>query len=268
MNPSLLLVTVALGLLYLAPAVGAADLKAELDCAGDNRRLDTHFGRYGYLPRKSVFTEPPGVRFQLPASKGVDQTGLYSYFALGGDFEITASYELIWLPAAKAGYGVSCGIAVDTGGPGGSVSLARGYVSEKGSGYVVSRGQPAGKGIKYETQHYPAQGKAGRLALRREKSELICLIANSWNGDLEELCRVPFTAATVRKVRLFADPGGSSAAMDVRLGHVKLRAEEITGGLPERDTRRGSTWWLVVILLLLGLLGFFWWRRRRAQTEA
>ena len=39
------------------------------------------------------------MRVRLPAAKGTAQTGVYSYFALAGDLEVTADYALVSLPA-------------------------------------------------------------------------------------------------------------------------------------------------------------------------
>src|SRR5262245_36903256 len=95
-----------------------------VDCAADVRLFDSHFARYGYQPTRTIAKEPKGVRIRLPArAVNVVQTGLYSYFSLAGDFEVTADYELIDLPPPQGGYGVSCGIGVDTLGPGGMVAL-------------------------------------------------------------------------------------------------------------------------------------------------
>src|SRR5205823_1978680 len=138
----------------------------------DPRLLDSHFARYGKIAGRAVVREPKGVRIWLPtATAGLDQTGLYSYFAVAGDFEFSAAYEVVELPPPQGGYGASVGIAVDTQGPGGSVSLARGQAVKKEPGYIVSRGKLGEGGLKYETTFYPSTAKAGRVAVRRQKGE-------------------------------------------------------------------------------------------------
>src|SRR5580700_3023856 len=117
----------ALAVLALLPALGAAEPQ-ELDTTVSPKAYDTHFARYGYSPGKAIVREPRGFRFQLPArEKGVGQTGVYSYFALAGDFEVSATFELIDAMPPLSGYGVTCGIAVDTEGPDGGVVLSRGF---------------------------------------------------------------------------------------------------------------------------------------------
>ena len=88
------------------------------------RLLLSHFGLYP-SSTKSIKIDAQALRFFLSSSaKKPEQIGLYSFFAMAGDFEVTAHYE--WTPVAvpKDGYGVSCGIAIDTDTK--TVALARG----------------------------------------------------------------------------------------------------------------------------------------------
>src|SRR5438105_1882802 len=80
-----------------AATAAAADLKDELDCGANPKLYDTHFPRYGYLPLKSIQREKQNMRFSLrpTGSKAVEQTGVYAYFAVAGDFEVSATYEVI-----------------------------------------------------------------------------------------------------------------------------------------------------------------------------
>ncbi len=265
---SWMLAPLALIALATSSASSAEAPQVELNCVSDRRLLVTHFARYGYWPARTIILETQGVRFWLPSGvKGVGQTGLYSYFALAGDFEVSASYELISLPPPRSGYGVTVGLSVDTDGADGSVSLARGYLLTEGSGYVVSWSKPSDDGMHYDGRHYPTQMNRGRLVLRREKKELICLVEDEPHGERHELYRVPFTDRTVRKVRIFADPGGSPTKLEARLANLTFRAEEIAGGIPQRE-QNTSGWWL---LLVFGTgvsiaLSFWFWRIRRSKA--
>jgi hypothetical protein len=249
LKPSLaccLLSAMAAGLLAV-PAVFADNVKTELDCAANSRILHTHFGPYGYYPKTCVMRQSKGVRFWLPADEGVEQTGLYSYAALAGDFEVSALYDWDNVPAPQKGYGASCGIAVEALGSGATLSLARGHLIGKGQGqgYVVTRGEPGEKGVRYELAHFsPTRAKSGRLLLRREKTELVCLAADDIRSEPRELCRIPFTDATVRPVRLFADTGGSPTGLDARLSMILLRGDEVATGLVKHDQGGGMGWWL------------------------
>jgi hypothetical protein len=258
-----------LSIALVLPAARAGEMKAELDCATNVKRFDTYFGRYGYWPTRTILREPIGVHFRLPPGvKNVGQTGLYSYFALAGDFEVEATFQVLTFTPPKEGYGVSVGIGVDTDGPGGSLALTRSHRPKEAEGYVISRGIRGDGGMKYETTHTPSKAKAGRLVIRREKSDLICLVADDPRETPHEIGKVPFTDATVRKVRLFADSGGSPTTVDARISGFKARAEEITGAVPERDKPRPWGWYVTGFLAVCAAVGgFVWWRRRRAEED-
>ncbi|HEY1380014.1 MAG TPA: hypothetical protein VGF55_24640, partial [Gemmataceae bacterium] len=154
------------------------------------------------------------------------------------------AYQVIDMAPPTSGYGKSCGIAVETPGPADLISVARGVQVGNGPGYVVTRGHRADGPIGYESTHYPSKAKAGRLVLRREKADMVCLAADGPQGELRELVRLPFTPATVSKVRLFADPGESHGSVDARFTEVQVRAVEIAGGAARYEPPRPwSRWW-------------------------
>jgi len=101
--------------------------------------------------------------------------------------------------------------------------------------------------------------------MRREKDELVCL-ATDTKEELQELARVPFTNKTVRQVRLYGDAGGSPTELDVWLGKFRIKAEEITGGFPERDRPGEFPWWIVPTALL-AVAGGGWWLARRQRAR-
>ncbi len=233
----------------------AGEMKAVLDCGVNLKLLKSHFGRYP-SDNKAIQVEPQGLRCYLSTStKKPEQTGLYSFFAVAGDFEISATYE--WTPVLvpKDGYGVSCGIGIDTDTR--TVHLARGNFPGNGSGYVVTRTEMvAGKKVYKNDEPIKTQAKTGRLVLRRERTELICLTADG-AADLTEQCRIPFTAETVRKVRFFADPGNAPTNLDARLTKIHLRAEEITTNIPLSEAS-GWGWWLTGAALVLVAAAAAW----------
>jgi hypothetical protein len=248
-------------LLLAPPPVSAADLTTAVDCVADARQLDSLFARYPSPTTQRILREGTGVRFVLPAvTQTIPQTGLYSYFSVAGDFEIGANYELLSMSKPIGGYGVSCGLAIDAEGTG-MVSIARGESVGKSSGYVVTRGKLEDGETKYDSTFYPSTAKAGRLVLRREKADVICLAADTPKGEPQELVRLPFTAGTVHKVRIYADLGGSHTSMDVRMNDLQIRAVEIAGGQPKYEPPRPWSWWWWaglggVGVLAVGLVGF------------
>ena len=235
----------------------AQELKSDLDCAANPQLLDNHFGRYGFADKTTIVRDGDAIRFRLPAlEKPVPQTGLYSLFALAGEFELSATYEWIDVPPPETGYGVSCGIAVETlkQAPGGGyVSVARAHLPRKGSYYTVTRGTPNESGMKYDPgpdSPYPARAssKKWQLIIRREQGSIVCQAANE-GQEPELLCTIPFTEASIRKVLLFVDPGGSTTSVDVALSQIRIKAEKHATE-PKRLDPQGMSMWIIVLVVV------------------
>jgi hypothetical protein len=255
--------------LLLTSVAGAGEMKATLKVDGSNPQvLQIRFSNYGYRARPAVFPEQDGVRFWLPAGvAGVPQTGLYSYFALAGDCEVTLTYELLNLPRPRSGYGSGVGLAFDGGDGVGRGSIQRVVRTSGESGYVLQSSVAGSLGKPSEEERFvPATAKRGQIGLRRIKKELIFLVSDSPTGPPEEVDRLPFTDQTIRVVRVFADPGGSPTAVDVRVRQMEVRAEEITGGIPERDQQTSRWWWLLALVPTAGVPLVWFWRARRRDV--
>jgi hypothetical protein len=135
------------------------------------------------------------------------------------------------------------------------ISVARGIQVGKGAGYIATRGHRADGPMNYESTHHPTAAKAGRLVLRREKADVICLAADSPQGELKELARLPFTAATVTKVRLFADTGDSHTSVNARFTQFAVQAVEIAGGAAKYEPPKPWGWWWWAGLSGIGVAG-------------
>jgi len=255
--------------LCVLPTANAAELPRDLDSAADRSFLDSLFGRYGFAGRATILREPQGIRFQMPESdKALGQTGLYSLFALSGDFEFSARYEFIDIPTPTKGYGVSCGLALEAKAPSGMVQFSR-VDTPKGSWFRVGRDPTgAGKDFKDSKDYRTRPNKKGQLVLRREKGELIYLAQDGSSEELEELNRIDFPNA-VDKVRIFVDQGGSPTSLDVRLGPIVVKAERKATD-PTQVEETGLPWWGTVLIIVgvLGVLGlaFVVLRRRREEN--
>jgi hypothetical protein len=233
-------------------------MKAELDAGKEPKLYDTHFARYGPGAAKWIAREPTGLRFKVPASKA-EQLGLYAYFALAGDFEVSVAYQLVSMPPPQSGFGPEVGIAVDAEAAGIKLTLTRAIKPEGGSGLKVNREK--GGNFK-ELAFQPTAAKAGVLVMRREKGEIVCLASEKPGADAAEVGRFPFTDATVRKVRLFADSGGSPTPIDARFFDFKVRAEEISGGIVQHELTGGLGWWIVAGVVGALVVGIVVYRRR------
>lgn len=246
-----------------------------LDLSADGRMFDQMFQRFGPRSGRAISPERAGVRFQIPAEKGAGMVGYNSAFSLAGDFEVEAAFEIVRMPAPTAGYGVSLGLTADAQGADGACTLARGLSADGKPQFAVVRSIPAsaaaGAETKYEGHGFPVSAAAsrGRLVLRREKKELVCLAADVPDGEPRELKRLAFTDRPVR-LKLHADTGGSPTGLVGRFWGVRVTADEIAGGLTRAQLadQRSYWWWWVPVSL--GAAGAAWVlrRRRRARTEA
>lgn len=258
-------------LLFLIGVAGPSGSKptTTLDISANPLLYKTHFGRFGPRSTKVVIVESNGgIRLYLPAeSKGAKQAGMYSYFALAGDFEVSANYELINVPMPTKGYGAGFGLAVDTGGLEGDVSVRRGQWIGEGEGIQVIRGQNLDGEMSYETKFFPTKTKKGRIVLRREKDEIVLRVADKPFGEAIELYRVPFTETTIRSLRVYADSGGSPTIVDGRITNLTATAAEITGGIPERDRDEFPIWVIILSIVLAIILGLLVWYLTRGSNK-
>jgi len=95
---------------------------------------------------------------------------------------------------------------------------------------------------------------------------VVCLAADG-SGELRELCTKPFTTSSIRKLRLYADPGGVPNLVDVRLGNIKVQAEEITGHIPLRDQGDGMSIWVILGASAVAVAAAFWVYRKYLRRE-
>ncbi len=260
-----LLVAAAVLLLPLAEET-RAEMKTLLTLNKDTKPvlLRTKFNTYGTNPNRSLFLDQ-GYRLFLEAGeKAAEQTGLYSLFALAGNCEVTLTYQLFTLEPPRNGSGSGFGFCFETEDQAAEGSLMRIHTPKEGSGYlcraILGRGKAKAK-PRDEKYFEPSEAMSGKMALRRIKKELVFLVADTPDGELKEIKRLPFTDVTIRPLRLYFDPGGSPTAIDVRVTEMEVKAEELAGGASQLAKPESARWpWL--LLPAAGLGGFWLWRRR------
>lgn len=267
MKPSLpLLVAMAKLVLFAPSAATSGEMKQEVKADGANPQLlRTMFGTYGHRAKECILREADGFRIRLPAGGGgVRHSGVYSYFALAGDWDVVVTYELLSVQPPRKGHGSAVGLAVDNGS--GRGSIQRGYNSAGKCGYLL-RANSTDRGKQTNEKHgfVPCSCKRGQMGLRRVHNELIFLASDDPSGPLVELERSPFSDRTIRTVCFFADAGGSPTSVDVRVKGIHVRAEEITAGLPRLEPGTGNWLWLLAIVPA-SALGVLYWRRRMQQA--
>jgi hypothetical protein len=261
--PSKILLHVCVAFCVASSSVArAGDMEGELKLDPRKPRdFKMLFGTYGYREKPAVFPEVGGVRFRLPGGvSGVAQSGVYSYFVLAGDCEVTCRYEIIGRQLPQTGFGSGIGLAFDVGDGDGHGTIRREFKPKGVGGYLLeTRLRGKDDQLHDEQRFVPAAALQGWLGLRRIKDELIFLASNNRAGPPEEIDRLPFPDGTIQAVRFYAEPGGAPTPVDGRFNEITALGEEITGGQPKTELVKRSWWWL---WLLVGGAGGGWLFRR------
>ena len=151
-------------------------------------------------------------------------------FPIAGDFEVSFRVDVAAMgPLPPDGYGTcAVGVAFETDGPCGSVSLCRGAGRDMPGRFTVTRSTPTRGGPSHDTQAFPAINPVCRLVARRTGAEMTFLAQDGLTGPLVELTRTAFVTTPVPHVRLLADQGGTAATpVDATVGEFKIRAARV-----------------------------------------
>jgi DNA-directed RNA polymerase subunit RPC12/RpoP len=242
--------------------------------------------------------EAEGARITIVAGEGrVPTTGIAGNFRIKGDFEITASYEVLAAEKPTEGYGVgiSLFVAIDPEALD-AVSLAR-RIGVKGNVLFLSdRMKPSGGNPVHTVRTKQSKAPAGKLRIQRLGSMVRFFVAE---GDDPEFVPIyqdgnakkidaEFGDADIRYFQVGGDAGNSQSALDLRLLDLTVSAEELSGLAdvaakrvvppwilnPPAANAEPSAWpsWLVAIVIVCAALlpiGVVAWRvlgRRTPRT--
>jgi WD40 repeat protein len=229
----------------------------------------------------SIKAEKEGARITLPANrKKTDRVGIQLDSRLRGDFEITATYEILHADQPTQGHGVGVELFVSTVAPASKeLGLFRASRVNEGEVYMSSLSPIVDGQRQYRVRHFEASAKAGRLRITRIGSEAITSIAEADATEFKELCREDLGAETVNVVRVSAYTGHAPHAVDLRIKDLRIRplstSEAKTLTAQSNDLRAGGNkGWLaaagIVVLTTTGVAVAAWLlarRRRRATTK-
>jgi hypothetical protein len=271
-NQLLRLISLVFPLVLVCSAARADDAQPEtmLDLSRP-RALQQMFGAYGPAHQRIVTRANGMSRFHFPPGrKDPSQLGLYSYFALAGDFAITVTYDLTLIPRSGQA-GIWCvGVAVDEEDEGRSAEIQRtGNGSPEASGYLVTASprdetDPT-SGVR---EFFATNSRHGLIALRRVGSQLVFLKSDNHSGELEGVHQIPFTNKTVRQLRLFAQAETVTSWVEFRLSGLDVRANEITGGIPRSAGAGSIVLWLLGICAVIAVGVSYRWRNHfRARRD-
>lgn len=259
-------------LLMLAAANGPAGLDAEYqidfrDGKFDNQQLQLIAPGMTRL----VAPGPSGLTFTVPERIAINEVGFTTKCLVKGDFEITASYEILELAEPDAGYGVGPGIHIVTTSKSEHVAtLSRRKRVKEGDVYVAYaawwldvRGRD--REPKQQVRLFDTKVDSGKLRLVRSGKMLRYLVADEENEVFRLLHQIEFTDADLEQVRILIDRSGAQSTATVLWKDFTLRAEEISD-LPRRSSGRGLLLWAMVGLVgVAAAFGTWYWQRAKCM---
>ncbi|HWG45897.1 MAG TPA: protein kinase [Gemmataceae bacterium] len=232
--------------------------------------------------------EPEGLRITLPRTPSKypgEGVGVQTTFGFQGDFEVTATVEVLQLAPPPSGHGAGVGIFVETGP---QLAYLERFIFRNGQNAVLygrRRPDPITKRPLWSQNGPPCPDNLLRLRLKRTGAMISYWWApGSAGDDFEEVSwsrsEIEFGSDPVQYVRLTAGNGRTECPLDARLIDLRIRSGLSAGDLsagdlpaddgPETSPRKTARMlWLVIslgIALLVGV-GMAVWQIRRRQDD-
>lgn len=183
--------------------------------------------------------EPEGLRIKLPAGPRTGkQPGVRSRFVIGGDFEITASYEILSADQPETRRkNVGAWLRIETvripamlPEAGYEKATIRGVLGDQNEYLFVTNHMKATTGIPSDAvQRTTGQGRQAKLRLVRAGSMLQFFVAEGDEGKFREIRRVDFSRDDIQYVALTAESTDAKVAAEVRWLDLDVRAEYLPG---------------------------------------
>jgi serine/threonine protein kinase len=231
--------------------------------------------------------EAEGLRVTMPAGRPVTwPVEVRTSFAISGDFEVTASYELLSAARPTKGYGVGVTLNIaDHGDRNKFAKMSRSVLPKKGSVFHSQFWVNSPRHADQERTK-PTLSRIGQLRLLRKGTVLQGLAADGLEGNFEEILTIKqFGTENMNSVLLgVMDSGGPGFAVDARLLDFRVRASNFvpkpdatsqgidfpTTSEPERKS--GPKSWLaalgIMVLLSFAILVVCLLVRRRRAVDS
>ena len=219
----------------------------------DGRRLLPPLVLHGEDAASLIKSEDGGLRITLPgkANPQINQLGVtWPGANITGDFEITATYELLSLePPTEGNVGINLTIntlQTQTFAEVGRFLRAReGNVYE--SDFWIGTNRTPGKNFRWR----PALARVGKLRLAREGGVLSSFGTDGPKNEFKTISKNPVGTDEFKEVSFLVAHDARSAPIDVRLVDLRIRAPNGLNVPPVDPAKAGSRGWL----LAAGLLG-------------
>lgn len=214
---------------------------------------------------------PDGLRVRIPAGSGPDRVGFKPQWTIEGDFEITASFEVVRADKPDKGYGVGPGLHLMFKSPGEDAATLSRLVRVKegevfGAHYATSDDPKNPKQRNRRVKLSPASERSGKLRLVRTGDSLRYFVVDGNGDDFREIDQGPVVTGPVAQIWFVVNRHGASTGTEVVWKDVTVRAEVFRD--PEVRGRGGQIAILAAVLaaLLVVPAGVWYWRARKARA--
>jgi hypothetical protein len=211
---------------------------------------------------------PPGVRVELggeilhvvvpPGAAGRPAASLRAQFAVEGDFDIRAEYEIKALPRPPKEWS---NIEIFISGPDGAAAVIRTNHAVAGDGYSLWFEPSSGKGTGGAWKHMSTHDDAGTLRLERIGQELRFWAA-ARGGKMKMIGAVPLGDGPIRQVEVRGIAPATRSALDYRVDNISVRADRLIEPPKPADSLIGRGAWKIMAIFPLGAAVLWAWQRR------
>lgn len=214
------------------PAPGA-DLQAEWQFDFRGARFDRErlvpVGNLSLYSWQMLRPEASGLRINIPAQQGKERPnlGVAPAFTIHGDFEITASYELIAADTPKAPTPVGGQIYILAQRTLNAASILRGVTDKGQQGYFLYWAVRDEAGRKPMARSFPTVARRGKFRFRRTGELLRLLVAEEDAPDFRELAQTNFGTEPIGLFRFESVTNGQPCSAETLWHDIEIRAEKL-----------------------------------------
>ncbi|NQT17967.1 MAG: DUF1583 domain-containing protein [Planctomycetes bacterium] len=187
-------------------------------------------------------------------------------FTIQGDFEITASFEILQLPKPSRGYGAGVSLRVLTEKPiGNGATVARFHHPKKGQTFVTDVARTVGGKRTHDSKFDPAAASTGKLRLTRTGPTVRFFAAEGDSQQFRELNQADFGTDDVNHMIIEGLTGTAPCTLDARFLDLRISAEAFASEGPA-GTRGAWNWTIFAWAAGICVLGYALYRWRRTKA--
>lgn len=233
----------------------------------DNRQLSL----IGAGSSRLIKAGPSGLLIKTPAKIAINEVGFAAKCVVKGDFEITASYEILDLAKPDSGYGVGpCMHVLTESKAEHAATLSRLQRVKEGDVYAAhsawyADAENGPREREHRVRLFDTKADSGKLRMVRSGTKLQYLVADERSEEFRQVDQVEFTDADVELIRISLNRNGAQSDATVLWKDFSIRAKEISD-LPRRRPGLGVLFWMISGLVVVCAAFGTWYRRRARST--